>query len=1298
MKRAIQTLGSLTGVIAAKTYLIMALLMSFAYVTTAQVDCNVTMACNDGLQVSLDDSCQAEITSEMMLESPAYGPDAYSVELFDLDGNSLGTNTVTAAHLDMIIQVSVTLDGCDNSCWGLITVEDKLAPIVNCEDVTIACDVDVNLVAQPQMYDACGGPLDVSFNDSVEDLPCSDDFGRIITRTYTVSDARGNSASCTQLISIERADLADVEFPLNFDGVDQPMITCGTVFPTNDDGTPSPSFTGFPSNISCPNIQFYYTDVIFEVCGAGQKVLRKWVVIDWCTGQERSDNQIIKVIDNDPPMCTTQPDFVDNIPTDEGVCTGTYIVPPPIVPASECSEWDYIVGYKIRDENGDPFVNPIYDNITRLDNGQYEITGLPQDTSWIVYTITDACGNATQCFTEVYVSDQEAPNAICEGYSIVSLDSNGSGKIYATSVDDFSFDNCSDVTLAIRRYDALCGHPEDTEFGEYVHLCCDDIANSPILVILQVTDEDGNVNECIANVNVQDQYAPSITCPAPVTLNCVDDYTDMTLTGGMATADDNCGVEVEFLGYTLDLNDCGIGTVSKDFRVTDPQGRTASCSQIVTITNPNPFSEDDISWPADITVSSCEMGDLDSGNTGLPIITNDACASIAKSEEDQVYTIEDEFCFKILRTWRIVDECADNIASGDYYTHKQKITVINSEAPTFTSSCANQMVVAQDDACDADVTITVAAVDDCTPSQQLVYTYTVDYDDNGSIDATGNTNDASGVYPPGTHKVVFTVVDQCDNDRSCSSIITVRDGKAPTPVCLGEVVWVLDANGDAEVWASDFNLKSVDDCDGENLTYAFDASGSQTVLAFDCDDIPNGMAEEITLSMYAIDQSGNTDFCEVTLILQDSPLNNACTDQGNVQGRIEGHIVNDNLVGINAVDVDIFAMENTNEEMNHVVTDEEGTYEFNELPFLDGYMVKPVSNGSHSNGVSTLDLVLIQRHILGLQDLEGAHKLIAADVNGSSNISGADIVELRKVILGVKEEFSSNTSWKFIPTTFEFPDPTFPWSYPTELELEQLYVDTDEMDFYGIKIGDVNGTATNLTSTTEAEARSAGLSLSIVNVEFITGAAVSLPVIVESGMDIEGMQMTIDFNASVLTYQGITADQATIATSHINATEAQRGIITISYDNVLGLELNADDILMSLDFVAVADASIEGNIEINSDILTAEAYDLSHNTTPVTLEIRDEYANQNIGHVGLTTTPNPFSDVTNIRFTIPTDQTATITILDASGRVMVNMTKAFNAGVNTVEITRDQLSSDGLYYYQLETAERTIVKKMIMVK
>ena len=1296
MKRAIQTQGSLNSIAAVKC-LIMALLMSFSFMATAQVDCNVTMACNDGLQVSLDDVCQAVITPDMMLESPAYDDSAYSVELFDMAGNPLGTNIVTAAHLDMTIQVSVSLIGCDNSCWGNITVEDKLAPEIMCQDVTIACDGNLNSVTQPQIDEACGGPVDVNFNDLVEDLPCSDDFGRIITRTYTATDARGNAASCVQFITVERANIMDVEFPQNYDDDELPMIECGTNFPTNTDGTPSPSFTGFPTNISCPNIQFYYTDVIFDVCGAGQKVLRQWVVIDWCTGEEITDNQIIKVIDTTPPLCTSQPDFIDNISTDQGSCTGTYTVPAPIV-ISECSEWDYIVGYKLRDEDGEPFIDPIYDNVTRLANGQYQITGLPQDTSWIVYTITDACGNFSQCFTEVLVEDNEAPNAICEGYSIVSLDDNGSGKIYATSVDDFSFDNCSEVTLAIKRFDAPCGYSDDTEFGEFVHLCCEDVANSPILVVLQVTDAEGNVNECVANVSVQDKYAPTITCPPSVTLTCGDDYEDMSINGGMATADDNCGVEVEFLGYSTSLNACGVGTVRKNFRVTDPQGRTASCTQFVFITNPNPFSETDIEWPEDVTVSSCEAGATDSENTGLPILSNYDCASIAKSEEDVVFEVEGDYCYKILRTWRVLDECADNITSGDFYTYEQKITVLNSSAPVFTTSCSNQNVISPEGSCDAVVALSVEAEDDCTSSEALDYTYTIDYNIDGSIDDFGFTNDLSETFPAGTHRVVFTVVDGCGNEVACTSNITVRDGKAPTPVCHGELVWTLGDDGQTEVWASDFNVKSEDDCDGEDLTYAFNASGSQTALSFDCSDIPNGIAESISLSMYAFDKSGNYDFCAVTLILQDNAAD-ACTNQGNTAGRIEGRIVNDELEGIMNVNVDVYEMNDVEDQMNQTVTNDEGAFEFTELPFLEGYMVKPVSSGSHSNGVSTLDLVLIQRHILGLQDLEGTHNLIAADINGSDNISGADIVELRKVILGVKDEFANNTAWKYIPTAFEFEDPTYPWNYPTELELEKLYVDTDEIDFYGIKIGDVNGTATtNISSDEEVDTRSAGLELSIVNTEFVSGDDVSIPVIVESGMDIEGMQMTISFDQSKLSYKGITGSQASISSSHINASLANRGIVTISYDNVMGLELNGNDILMNLDFVAVADASVEGNIEINSDIVKAEAYDLSHNTTSISLEIRDEYKNQNNGMIVLTTTPNPFADVTNIRFNLPTDQSATITVLDASGRVMMTLTQVFTAGENTIEVTRDQLSSDGLYYYQLETAERTIVKKMIMVK
>ena len=101
-----------------------------------------------------------------------------------------------------------------------------------------------------------------------------------------------------------------------------------------------------PSGAECPNIQTYYTDIIFDICGASIKVLRQWIVIDWCTGQEATFNQIIKVLDTAAPICTSNEDFYNTIYTDDGLCTGTFEVPAPIV-IFECSDYTYTVGYKL---------------------------------------------------------------------------------------------------------------------------------------------------------------------------------------------------------------------------------------------------------------------------------------------------------------------------------------------------------------------------------------------------------------------------------------------------------------------------------------------------------------------------------------------------------------------------------------------------------------------------------------------------------------------------------------------------------------------------------------------------------------------------------------------------------------------------------------------------------------------------------------------------------------------------------------------------------------------------------------
>jgi Secretion system C-terminal sorting domain/Dockerin type I domain len=76
------------------------------------------------------------------------------------------------------------------------------------------------------------------------------------------------------------------------------------------------------------------------------------------------------------------------------------------------------------------------------------------------------------------------------------------------------------------------------------------------------------------------------------------------------------------------------------------------------------------------------------------------------------------------------------------------------------------------------------------------------------------------------------------------------------------------------------------------------------------------------------------------------------------------------------------------------------------------------------NGVSTWDVVLINRHILQTQLLTSGYRQIAADVNRSGTITAFDLVDIKRLILGIpfnpamsdESRFNIRTGpWLFVP-------------------------------------------------------------------------------------------------------------------------------------------------------------------------------------------------------------------------------------------------------------------------------------------
>jgi hypothetical protein len=94
---------------------------------------NAQMACNDNVQVSvdppLDENCTVELSADAILEAPVDGVN-YDIEVSYQNASvATGTDVVSFdanEYLGNTLMVMI-IDG-NNSCWGSITIEDKVAP------------------------------------------------------------------------------------------------------------------------------------------------------------------------------------------------------------------------------------------------------------------------------------------------------------------------------------------------------------------------------------------------------------------------------------------------------------------------------------------------------------------------------------------------------------------------------------------------------------------------------------------------------------------------------------------------------------------------------------------------------------------------------------------------------------------------------------------------------------------------------------------------------------------------------------------------------------------------------------------------------------------------------------------------------------------------------------------------------------------------------------------------------------------------------------------------------------------
>jgi hypothetical protein len=359
------------------------------------------------------------------------------------------------------------------------------------------------------------------------------------------------------------------------------------------------------------------------------------------------------------------------------------------------------------------------------------------------------------------------------------------------------------------------------------------------------------------------------------------------------------------------------------------------------------------------------------------------------------------------------------------------------------------------------------------------------------------------------------------------------------------------------------------------------------------------------------------------------------------------------------------------------------------------YSVIPGKDGDDTEGVTTLDLVLIQKHLLALKEMDSPYAIIAADVDDNGKVSASDLFTLRKLILGINDSFTNTDSWTFIDGSYEFMNPENPFNeeWPQSYSLNNLNEDV-VIDFVGIKMGDINNTVA--FGGTDMENRNAdALRLSVDEQSFQKGQVIELPVYAENFENINGFQLTLNFNATSIEFADVEAGSLNLGQNNLGLTQLANGHIAVSWSVADAMNLASDELLFTLYFNALEEGRISNNLSISNDIAAIEAY----NNELEVIDLKWEYRNVEVEEFALfQNTPNPFSEETTISFNLPAGGPATLKIQDVTGRILKRISGQFDKGINTIRLKKSDLNANGILYYQLDSEGNTATRKMVVIQ
>ncbi len=632
---------------------------------------------------------------------------------------------------------------------------------------------------QGNVSDACG-VTSVKYKDMLTGA-CP----TVVTRTWTISDACGNSATCNQVYLVTNSlspMITANAVPRAIEGCDttgitDPPFSTVLAFSTNavfEDPTNQGADTD-----ACGIATVTYIDVVLGTFPL--LVTRTWTLINSC-GLSVTSQQALNVNDTIPPVISP----CAATRTIEGCNVGAITDPPfsPTIAASTEAVFEDATNQGNITDNCN--VGPV----AYIDVASGTCPTVVS-RRWIV---TDGAGHSATCIQTINVNDTTSPViSACAATRTIE----GCNPSVITS-PPFSTTLAASTEI---EFESAPNNGNTSDACGIIAVTYIDVATGTCPTVVNrrwtVTDACGHSSTCNQTINVNDTTSPVISaCAATRTIEGCNTgaITSPPFSTTLAASTEVVFESAPNNGNTSDA--CGIvsvtyidvaaGTcptvVTRKWTVSDACGHSSTCNRTINV--------NDTTAP---TITACAVTRTIEGcNTGAitdpPFSTTSGASSEAVFEDATNLGNTSDACgittvtysdvaagtcpTVVTRKWTVIDAC------GHSSTCNRTINVNDTTAPTITACAVTRTI----EGCNSSVITSPPFSATLAASTEVVFE---------SAPNNGNTSDACGItsvtyidVATGTCPTVvtrkWTVSDACGHSSTCNRTINVNDTTAPT--------------------------------------------------------------------------------------------------------------------------------------------------------------------------------------------------------------------------------------------------------------------------------------------------------------------------------------------------------------------------------------------------------------------------------------------------------------------------------------------------------------------------------------